>query len=98
MRTQVALLAAADLEAFDELASHLAILAAGLDRHWRDQLECPAIQEAVAGRRLGWLAFTFAAPRKPGTWELPEQLRYLEKLAPHTPPEPMAMAPRGGWR
>jgi hypothetical protein len=98
VRTQCALLAAADLDDFDDLASHLAILASGLDRQWRDQLECAAIREAAAGRRLGWLAFTFSAPPKPSTWELPEQLRYLEKLTPRTPPAPMVMAPRGGWR
>ncbi len=98
VRTQYDLLAAADLPAFDERASHLAILATGLDRLWREQLECPLIQERFAGRRLGWLAFAFASPRRPSAWELPEQLRYLEKLTPRTPPEPWVMAPRGGWR
>ena len=98
MRKQSDLLAATDLASFDERARHLAILATGLDRRWREALECPAILERLAGRRLGWLAFGFASPPKPGTWELPEQLRYLEKLTPRTPPEPMAMAPRGGWR
>jgi uncharacterized protein (TIGR02996 family) len=98
VRTQCDLIAAADLQTFDERASHLAILATGLDRRWREQLECPLIQERLAGRRLGWLAFSFSSPRPPGTWELPEQLRYLEKLTPRTPPAPWVMAPRGGWR
>lgn len=98
VRAQCDLLAAPDLTAFDERASHLAILATGLDRHWREQLECPLIQERFAGRRLGWLAFSFSAPRPPSSWELPEQLRYLEKLTPRTPPEPWVLAPRGGWR
>jgi len=42
---------------------------------------------------------SLAPPRRPeGGWELPEQLRYLERLTPRTPPEPMAIAPRSGWR
>jgi uncharacterized protein (TIGR02996 family) len=98
VRAQVQLLEAADLGSFDERARQLAILAAGLDRAWRDQLECPLIHERLTGRRLGWLGFSLAPPREPKGWELPEQLRYLEKLAPRTPPEPMAMAPRRGWR
>lgn len=95
MRAQCDLLAATDRAIFDEHAGRLAILASGLDRGWRDQLACPAIAECFARRTRGWL--TSPRPRS-GAWELPEQLRYLEKLTPLTPPEPMAMAPRGGWR
>jgi len=101
VRAQVELLAATDARVFDERARQLALLAAGLDRAWRERLECPLIRERLAGRRLGWLAFSLAPPPRRGDWELPEQLRYLEKLAPRTPPEPLAMAPvtprRGGW-
>lgn len=94
VRAQCDLLAATDLAKFDERARQIAILATGLDRAWCQQLECPLILERLSGRRLGWLAAAFAAPRTPRMWELPPQLRYLEKLTPRTPPEPMAMAPR----
>jgi hypothetical protein len=96
VRAQCDLLAATDRAAFDEHAGRLAILATGLDREWRDQLACPAIAECFARRARGWIASS-PHPRS-GIWELPEQLRYLEKLTPRTPPEPMAMPPRGGWR
>jgi len=98
VRTQCDLLDAVDLVTFDERASQLAILATGLDPRWREQLECPLIRERFAGRRLGWLSLGFAPKPVKSAWELPEQLRYLEQLAPRTPPEPMAMPPRGGWR
>jgi hypothetical protein len=98
VRAQHELLAATDLATCDERARQIAILAAGLEYRWREQLECPLIRERLAGRRLGWLAFSFAPPPSSGGWELPEQLRYLEKLTPRTPPEPMAMPPRSGWR
>lgn len=95
---QSELIATTDLSTFDEHARHLAILGAGLDRRWREQLECPAILERLTGRRMGWLASVSAPPRARTPWELPEQLRYLERLTPRTPPPPMAMPPRGGWR
>jgi hypothetical protein len=98
VRAQHDLLVATDLATFDERARQIAILAAGLDRRWRDQLECPLIRERLAGRRLGWLAFSLAPPPSSSEWELPAQLRYLERLTPRTPPEPMAMMPRSGWR
>ena len=98
VRAQCDLLAATELSTFDELARRLAILAIGLDRHWIEQLECPAIRERFVNRRLGWLSFSFSSSLASKGWELPEQLRYLEKLTPRTPPVPMAMEPRGGWR
>jgi hypothetical protein len=98
VRTQCDLLAATDLPMFDERARQLAILALGIDRGWCAQLECDVIRQRLAGRRLGWLASAAAPPREFKAWELPEQLRYLEKLTPRTPPVPMAMEPRSGWR
>ena len=101
VRAQVELLAVTDLMAFAARARLVALRAAGLDRAWRDRLECPRIRERLAGRRLGWLAFSLAPPPRGKDWELPAELRYLELLAPRTQAEPIAMAPapapRRGW-
>ena len=100
VRAQAELLAATDAKAFDERARQIALLAAGLDHAWRDRLECPLIVDRLAGRRLGWLAFSLAPPPRGKDWELPAELRYLELLAPRGQPEPMAMAPaprRSRW-
>lgn len=99
VRAQEALLEATDLAVYDDRARQIAILGAALDPAWRTQLDCPAIRARLVGRRLGWLGFGLAAPRPPkAPWELPAQLRYLERLAPTRPAQPLAILPMGRRR
>lgn len=79
-------------ERFDQLARDLALLASTIDPAWRATVEGSVFESWLLHRDLRWLRVMLARSRPERPFELPEQLRYLEKLP--QPGAPLVMLPQ----
>lgn len=77
--------------AFDDLTRRLAVVASGIEVEWRRLVARDAIEKCRPFADLTWLIDAAATrpARHASGFELPEQLRYLEGLAPAPQHEPM---------
>ncbi|HEX4422227.1 MAG TPA: hypothetical protein VH165_30150 [Kofleriaceae bacterium] len=68
--------------AFEQLTERLVVVARDIDLAWRQRVGRTAIASCLPYADLTQAIEARPARRAAGSWQLPEQLRYLEELAP----------------
>jgi uncharacterized protein (TIGR02996 family) len=79
--------------AFEDLTERLTAVARGIDLAWRQRVGRAAIASCLPYADLTRAIEARPAKRAAGSWQLPEQLRYLEELASAPAPANDPMSP-----